>query len=131
MSKCGLIREIIEELFVDGEIHTIDELNEIAIERKIIESRKDSSVKNALYQMQRRNKNFVRRGKGEYQIKNVQNNSLEDIQNLDKAISVICDVVFKLEKFNWINSTDEEVFAARNEVSKIKELNKTISSIIK
>ena len=132
MSKCQQVKAIIEELFRDGELHTIEEITLLAIEKKIINNAKDSAVKNALFQMKRDNLNIISVDKGRYKAneKNcVESKNISDM--FDKSLEYILKEVGELKKFDWVNCTDEELLRAREKIAKLKRAFTEVQKLIR
>ncbi len=132
MSKCRQVKEIIEELFKDGDVHTIEEITLLAIERKIIRDAKDSAVKNALFQMKRDNPHFINVDKGKYQARGKDNTrNKNSVEMFEKAVEYLAKEVVDLKKFDWVNCTDEELLEAREKIAKLKKLGIEVQKLIK
>jgi len=132
MSKCRQVKELIEELFKDGDVHTIEEITLLAIERKIIRDAKDSAVKNALFQMKRDNPNFINVDKGKYQARGKDNaGNKNSVEMFEKAVEYLAKEVVDLKKFDWVNCTDEELLEAREKIAKLKKLGLEVQKLIK
>ena len=132
MSKCRQVKELIEELFKDGDVHTIEEITLLAIESEIIRDAKDSAVKNALFQMKRDNPNIINVDKGKYQARGNDNDrNKNSAEMFEKAVEYLSKEVVDLKKFDWVNCTDEELSRAREKISKLKKLGGEVQKLIK
>ncbi|MBQ9141620.1 MAG: hypothetical protein IJX63_07485 [Lachnospiraceae bacterium] len=132
MSKCRLVKELIEELFKDGDVHTIEEITLLAIESKIIRDAKDSAVKNALFQMKRDNPNIINVDKGKYQARgNDDARNKNSAERFEKAVEYLLKEVMDLKKFDWVNCTDEELLKAREKIAKLKKIGVEVQKLIK
>lgn len=132
MSKCQQVKEMIEELFKDGDVHTIEEITLLAIERNIINDAKDSAVKNALFQMKRDNPNIINVDKGRYKASGKDNVRDENnVEMFEKALEYILKEVSDLKKFDWVNCTDEELSRARGKIAKLKKVFVETQKLIK
>jgi hypothetical protein len=114
---------------MDGEIHTIDEITLLAIERKIISDSKDAAVRNALFQMKRDNPNIINVDKGKYKASSIENENGAEI--FEKALGYILREVSDLKKFDWVNCTDEELIKAREKITKLKKVFAEVQKLIK
>ena len=129
MSKCRKVKELIEELFMDGDVHTTEEITLLAMESKIIRDAKDSAIKNALFQMKRDNPNIINVDKGKYQVK-INDSSKHNEEIFEKSIECILKEVFDLKKFDWVNCTDGELLKAREKIVKLKKLGIEVQKLI-
>ena len=132
MSKCKQIKGIIEDVFRDGEIHTVEEVKILAMKKKIIIDKDDAAIKNAFYQTKRDNINFINVGVGKYQMK--QKNEEErnlDMEKLDKSIECILNEIEGLKHFDWVNCSNEELLQAREKVAKVKKMDLEVHGFIR
>lgn len=122
ISKCKEIKIIIKELMSDGELHTVDEIYQLAIQKKVIKDKKDAAVKNALYQLKKEDSNFTSEGQGRYRMKKEKETESYSEITLDDSINKIVNVVEKFKKFDWVNCTDDELSDMREEIRKVRNL---------
>lgn len=132
MSKCRQVKELIEDLFKDGEVHTIEEITLLAIENKIIRDAKDSAIKNALFQMKRNNPNIINVDKGKYRARSKETApNKNSAEMFEKALEYLSKEVMELKKFDWVNCTDEELLRAREKIAKLKRFGVEVQGLIK
>jgi len=132
MSKCKKIKEIIVELFDDGEVHTIGEVIEQAMKQGVITDSRDSSVKNALYQMKKTNASFINVDTGKYQMEKInEEGDQEKAEGFDSNLDCVLREVTLLKKFDWVNCSDEELAEARAKIVKLKRLFEELQRIMR
>lgn len=131
MSKCQCAKKIINELLGDGKVHTIDEMVSLALERHVIENKKDSAVKNALFQMKKQNTSIINVDKGKYKMLIANDRNVKEKEVFEESISYVFLEIRKLKEFDWMNCTNEELAEARKKVMKLKEVYEEINCLIK
>lgn len=132
MSKCKRVKMLIEELFSDGKVHSIEEITLLAIEKKIVLNKKDSAVKNALYQMKQVNTNLVSVDKGTYRMLSSEDgNVIKQDNAFENALEIVLAEVCKLRNFDWINCTDDELVQAREKIAKLKNVFGDVQKLIR
>lgn len=132
MSKCQNVKKLIEDLFKDGEVHTIEEITLLAIESEIIRDAKDAAVKNALYQMKKDQSNIINVDKGKYRAKRKETIGNNDSEKMfERALEYLQREVTKLKDFDWINCTDEELLRTREKIASLKKFEIEVQKLIK
>lgn len=129
MSKVSEVKKIILDLLKDQEVHTIGEIIQCALERNVITDEKDMAVSNAIYQMKKSDPDFVSIGRGKYQMNNP--DKCTGTSEIDEHLEYILKEIEEIKSFDWLNCRDEELFAEREKVSKIKKVVVEFQKVIK
>lgn len=131
MSKCQAAKKMISKLLEDGNVHTLEEMTLLALEKQIIEDKNDNAVKNALYQMKKVDSSIINLKKGKYKMSVKRNDYIEEKDTFEESISNVIMEVWKLKQFNWIHCTNEELTEARNKIVQLSEVYEEIKELIK
>lgn len=123
-------KKMISKLLEDGNVHTIEEMTLLALEKQIIEDKNDNAVKNALYQM-KKDSSIINLKKGMYQMNAEKKDYIEEKDVFEESISNVIMEVKKLKQFNWIHCTNEELTEARNKILQLSKIYEEIKGLIK
>lgn len=129
MSKSGEVRKIMENLFSDGEVHTISEIVQIALDNNIITNTNDQAISNAIYQFKKINSDFQCVGKGKYQRKECGDS--EDLMDLKERVNYILNEIKKIKRFDWINCENKEALLEKEKITMIKKIVKEFENMVK
>lgn len=114
MSMVSEIEKMIFQFFADGEVHTFEEYNNMAIKMKLIQKDNNTAVRNTLYKLNN-NPNFKKVGKGRYIIFSQEENSEKDL-TVEDAFAFLSEHLKKIKKMDVINNTPEELQKGIREV---------------
>lgn len=131
LSKSKRMKKVIEEILKDGEVHTVEEFVDMAMQQNIIEDKTDAVIRNSLFQMKGANPNLENIGKGQYRIR-----KREEIENekssetFGQALDYILEEVNKLRRFDWMHCSDREWMQAREKIAKLKKTFAEVQKLI-
>lgn len=131
MSKNSEIKNLIIELLDDKKVHTTEEIRIEVYKRNIVnpEEKNDAAIRNALYLL-KKEKIIVNSGKkGEYRL---QNNFVKNVDEKEKykhAVNLLLKRVEELEKFDWLNCTNDELEEARRDAMLLRRISLKISNM--
>lgn len=128
MSKVKEIQKLIFNNFNDGNIHTVSEIKQLALEKGIIENVNDSAIHNTIFSL-KNNPLFKTVGKGEYRIIN-RNNEEDNDMSVEKAFEYLIRRMKEIDRTTAFNSNSIEFDEAKKDALVYKKyievLNKTI-----
>lgn len=128
MSKVKEIQKLIFNNFNDGNIHTVSEIKQLALEKGIIENVNDSTIHNTIFSL-KKNPLFKTVGKGEYRIIN-RNNEEDNDMSVEKAFEYLIRRMKEIDRTTAFNSNSIEFDEAKKDALVYKKylevLNKTI-----
>lgn len=128
MSKVKEIQKLIFNNFNDGNIHTVSEIKQLALEKGIIENVNDSTIHNTIFSL-KNNPLFKTVGKGEYRIIN-RNNEEDNDMSVEKAFEYLIRRMKEIDRTTAFNSNSIEFDEAKKDALVYKKylevLNKTI-----
>lgn len=129
MSKVKEIQKLIFNNFNDGNIHTVSEIKQLALEKGIIENVNDSAIHNTIFSL-KNNPLFKTVGKGEYKIIN-RNNEEDNDMSVEKAFEYLIRRMKEIDRTTAFNSNSIEFDEAKKDALVYKKylevLNKTIN----
>lgn len=129
MSKVKEIQKLIFNNFDDGNIHTVSEIKQLALEKGIIENVNDSAIHNTIFSL-KNNPLFKTVGKGEYRIIN-RNNEEDNDMSVEKAFEYLIRRMKEIDRTTAFNSNSIEFDEAKKDALVYKKylevLNKTIN----
>lgn len=129
MSKVKEIQKLIFNNFDDGNIHTVSEIKQLALEKGIIKNVNDSAIHNTIFSL-KNNPLFKTVGKGEYRIIN-RNNEEDNDMSVEKAFEYLIRRMKEIDRTTAFNSNSIEFDEAKKDALVYKKylevLNKTIN----
>lgn len=123
MSQQKKLKEMIVELLRDGEIHSSEEIRELALKKGIIDDEKSTSIRNAIFQLKKENCDFITPEKGRYMLQTRESHKHDGSKmSFDQTMEIVDDIIDSLSHFNWINCTDAELAQARQHMAQLKKM---------
>ncbi len=131
MSMVSDVEKMLFECFADGEVHTFEEYNAMAIRLNIIQEDNTSAIRNTVYKL-KNNPNFKTVGKGKY-IVCAQENKKDNDNGLtvEEAFDFLSKRLKRIKKMDVIKNSYEELQRGKKEVEiydrYVSEFNKCLS----
>ncbi len=126
MSKIQDIKNMIFEDFVDGEIHTFEELRNRAIEKEIISDANDSALSNAIFSL-KSDKRFKTIEKGKYII----DCSDEGQIPLETIIDSMVKRLEEIKRMTALDMINQGITKIEKEIEMYKILKKELDDILR
>lgn len=129
MSMVKEITNMILDVFGDDHMHTVKEIQEAAIERKIISPENTSAVRNALFKI----KNHPRVeliGRGQYIIHSDHPSHVEKEPTVDRMFARLNKRLKEIKELDVINNTREELEEGKREVEIYKRYMREFSKML-
>lgn len=128
MSKNSKIKEVIYSVLNDGTPHKLSEIQQICINKNIIDANGKNSVRGAIFCLKKEDKTIASVGRGVYIKKNTM--EFEEEKLFEDAVKKIEKKIDDLRKLNWITSSDETLDVARKQVAILKKVSANIENLI-
>ena len=128
MSRNSRIKEVIYGVLKDGKPHKLNEIQQICINKNIVDVNEKNSVRGAIFSLKKEDKTIVAVGRGEYIKKNIK--EFEEEKLFEDAVKNIEKKIDDLRKLNWITSSDETLNIARKQVEMLKKVSDNIENLI-
>lgn len=132
-----IITEIVEEIFLDGEIHSIQEINKLSMSRGADLKGKTQPIRNVIYNYKKKHDNFYNVERGEYQLfipsefdkKGVELSKTNLPNSFVNTINEVRKYIARIENVSWMQENIYELTNLRLELEQLECLADEIYAI--